>query len=172
MSSEKFSPVNRAAPSGIRRRLAVLVATGAGLGYSPVASGTVGSLWGIVLVLGLRGLPAWGQVVAAAILVLAAIPICHDAEAVFNRKDDGRIVADEFMTFPVCMIGLPADPYLIAVAFVTNRFFDIVKLPPAAQLQRIPGGIGIVLDDLAAATYSLAVNWAVYLLVLGSYSNV
>ena len=164
-SSEKFSTVDRAAPKGLRRRVSVFLATGAGLGYSPVASGTVGSIWGVVLVLCLQGVPLWWQGVAAAVLTLVAIPICHDAEAVFRRKDDGRIVADEYMTFPVCMLGLPATPEMIAVAFVTNRVFDIVKLPPAAQLQRIPGGTGIVLDDLAATVYSLAINWAVYLLV-------
>jgi len=166
MNHEKFSAIDREAPKGLRRRLSVFLATGAGLGYSPVASGTVGSIWGVVLVLCLQGVPLWWQAAAAAVLTLVAIPICHDAEAVFGRKDDGRIVADEYLTFPVCMLGLPATPEMIAVAFVTNRVFDIVKLAPAAQLQRLPGGAGIVLDDVAAAVYSLAVNWAVYLLVV------
>ena len=50
MSDQKFSPVTRTAPRGIRRRASLILATGAGFGYSPIASGTVGTLWGIVLV--------------------------------------------------------------------------------------------------------------------------
>jgi len=171
MSTEKFSPVDRPAPSGRRRKAALFLATGAGAGYSPVASGTVGTLWGVLLVWGLQQTldSLVAHAVIAAVLTLFAIPICHDAEAVFKRKDDGRIVADEYMTFPICMLGLPATPVVLMVAFLTNRFFDIVKLPPARQLQRIPGGVGIVIDDVAAAVYSLAVNWAVFLVLTRWY---
>lgn len=165
MSKEKFSPVDRPAPTGWRRRIAVFLATGAGFGYSPIASGTVGTLWGVALVLGLHQLTSsvlWHGVIAVA-LSLLAIPICHDAEAVFKRKDDGRIVADEYLTFPICMLGLPISPIMLGIAFLTNRFFDIVKFPPARQLQGIPGGTGIVVDDVAAAINSLAANWVIYL---------
>ena len=165
MSAEKFSPVDRPEPTGFRRKAALFLATGAGFGFSPVASGTVGTLWGVALVWGLHQFTGslWWHGLVAVGLSLLAIPICHDAEAVFKRKDDGRIVADEYMTFPLCMLGLPASPVMLLVAFLTNRFFDILKFPPARQLQRVPGGAGIVIDDVAAAIYSLIVNWAVYL---------
>lgn len=163
---EKYSRVDRPAPTGWRRRLALFAATGAGLGYSPVASGTVGSVWGLLLVWGMQPLPVWGQAILAAVLCLAAVPICHQAEAVLGRKDDGRIVADEYLTFPLCMLGLPFSPLMLATAFLTCRFFDIVKPPPASQLQRIPGGIGIVIDDVVATLYSLALNHALYRLFL------
>jgi phosphatidylglycerophosphatase A len=167
MTKEKFSPIDRPAPTGWRRMVSLGVATGAGLGYSPVASGTVGTVWGIPLVWGLSGLPGLGWQVAAAIaLAVLAIPFCHDAEAVFARKDDGRIVADEYLTFPLCMLGLPFSLETVILAFLTNRFFDIVKLPPARGLQRIPGGTGIVIDDVVAALYSLVANHLVYHLFL------
>jgi phosphatidylglycerophosphatase A len=172
MSDQKFSPVTRTAPRGIRRKVSLILATGVGLGYSPVASGTLGTLWGIVLVW-LFALAEWSlaaRIAASLALCLVAIPICHDAEAVFARKDDGRIVADEYMTFPICMLGLPFHPVALVTAFLTNRFFDIVKLPPAGRLQRIPGGAGIVLDDVAAALYSLVANhlvWRGWLLITG-----
>lgn len=148
------------------RKLAVFFATGAGFGYSPVASGTVGTLWGLPLVYVMQGFPVWGQAAYALTLTLLAIPVCHAAEAVFGRKDDGRIVADEFMTFPVGLVGLPLHPALLVFAFVTNRFFDILKPPPAAQLQRLRGGWGIVVDDLVAALYSLVLNHLFYHLVI------
>ena len=154
------------------KRAVTFFATGLGLGYSPVAPGTVGSLWGVLIVVGLA---AWGPGLAAYIavcagLTLLAIPVCHVAEQVLRKKDDGRIVADEFLTFPICMIGLPVGweyAWLLAFAFCTNRFFDIIKLPPARQLDRWAhgGGVGITLDDAAACLYSLAANWAAYLLV-------
>lgn len=162
MTPEKYAPVDRPPPGGWRRRLSLALATGFGLGYSPVASGTVGTLWGILLVAALN---AWGHAagiaLAAVLLAALAIPVCHDAEAVLGRKDDGRIVADEYLTFPLCMLGLPFWP-MIGIAFVTCRFFDIVKPPPARRLQDLPGGTGIVLDDVVASLYSLALNHAIY----------
>ena len=159
MSAEKFDPVERRAPAGARRVISLVIATGFGLGYSPFASGTVGTLLGI----GLVGLMQWipgliFQSAAALVLTVAAIPFCHDAEAVFARKDDGRIVADEYLTFPICMLGLPFSPAIVVIAFLTNRAFDILKPPPARALQRIEGGLGIVIDDVVAALYSLAAN--------------
>jgi phosphatidylglycerophosphatase A len=167
MSAEKFDPVERSSPRGARRAISIAVATGFGLGYSPVASGTVGTLLGI----GLVGLMQWipgliFQSAAALVLTIVAIPFCHDAEAVFARKDDGRIVADEYLTFPICMLGLPFTPSIVVVAFLTNRFFDILKPPPARALQRIEGGLGIVVDDVVAALYSLAANHAVFWLLI------
>jgi phosphatidylglycerophosphatase A len=153
-------------PVGLAQRAALFLATGAGFGYSPVASGTVGTLWGLPLVWLMQGFPVWGQTVYALALTLLAIPICHAAEAVFQRKDDGRIVADEYMTFPVGLLGLPLHPAMLVFAFVTNRFFDILKPPPAAQFQRLKGGLGIVVDDLVAALYSLILNHVFYHLVL------
>lgn len=158
---------NRMAQNPVHR-LVTWLATGLGLGYSPFASGTVGSVWGVAIVWGLY---AWGvsqpaYIAWCVVFVLLAIPICHMGEQVFKKKDDGRIVADEYLTFPICMIGLypfVGDHWwLLPMAFCTNRFFDILKLPPAAQLEYIPGGAGITLDDVAASLYSLIANWAAF----------
>jgi phosphatidylglycerophosphatase A len=145
------------------KKLAVILANGFGLGLSPVASGTVGTLLALPIVwlcsrlLVLPGGWIW-QCVVALVLTLVAIPICGVAETHYGTKDDGRVVADEYLTFPICMIGLPWHPWVVLVAFLTCRFFDIVKLPPANQLQRVRGGTGIVIDDVFASLYSLAVN--------------
>ena len=146
-------------------RIALLLATGFGLGLMPVASGTFGTLLALPLVwvfwdfwqIGI----VW-QVVLGGVLSLAAIPVCSVAERCYKTKDDGRIVADEYMTFPLCMIGLPWNPWVLLTAFLSCRFFDIAKPAPADQLQRIRGGTGIVIDDVVASLYSLAFNHAVY----------
>lgn len=155
------------AEAGLVKQLVTFVATGFGFGYSPFASGTVGSLWGVLIVIGMTALDLGvaRYTLMCVGLTLVAVPLCGIAEQVFQKKDDGRIVADEYMTFPICMIGLPVSWeywWVLPMAFCTNRFFDILKLPPARQFERIPGGAGITLDDAAASLYSLAANWAVF----------
>ena len=146
--------------------LVLAVATGFGLGLSPVASGTAGTLPGLVLALALSSLPVPVQAVAALLLAAAAIPICTSAERIFGKKDDHRIVADEYLTFPLCVIGLPLSPWVLAMAFVTNRVLDVLKPPPARQIQRLPEGWGVVLDDAIACLYGLALNHLLYRLAL------
>jgi phosphatidylglycerophosphatase A len=153
--------------AGPVKRAITFAATGFGLGYSPFAPGTVGSLWGVAIVFGMTALDlSVGRFIAMSVgLTLIAIPLCGVAEQVFQKKDDSRIVADEYMTFPICMIGLPVSWeywWVLPMAFCSNRFFDILKLPPARQFERIPGGAGITLDDAAASVYSLGANWAVF----------
>lgn len=142
----------------------VLLATGFGLGLSPFAPGTVGSIWGVVIAFAINtNLPdPWVQAAIAAVLVLVSIPICDAGEKHFGSKDPHPVVADEYLTFPLCMIGLPPEPWILAVAFVINRALDILKPFPARQLQRLPGGLGITIDDVFSSLYSLAVNWVVY----------
>lgn len=153
-----------------RKRFILILATGGGLGYSPVASGTVGSLPGVVLTLVLFPGRSWPlQLLIATALFIAAIPICGAAERHFATKDDGRIVADEYLTFPLCLVGLPLAgeaAWLLPTAFVTCRLFDILKPWPANRMQQLPGGRGIVLDDLFAALYSLATNHAILAAVI------
>ena len=156
-----------------KNRWVVLLANGFGLGLSPVASGTVGSLLGVLLVgamLPLAALP-YGlvlQCVVAFVLAMLSIPICGIAEKHYGKKDDGRIVADEYLTFPICTLGLPwvEHPWILLLAFVTARIFDIFKPPPAYQSQSLGGGLGITVDDVIACLYALVVNHLIVYLVL------
>jgi len=145
-------------------KIAFWMAIGFGLGLAPVASGTFGALLGLPLVYAVNtcapGVAA--QAMVGLVLSLLAIPVCTAAERVYKTKDDGRIVADEWMTFPVCMIGLPLSPVMLAIAFVTSRICDIIKPAPARGLQRLKSGLGIVIDDFIANLYCLAINHAIY----------
>lgn len=145
----------------LSQRMILVAATGFGLGYMPIASGTFGSLAGVPLALGLARFAVGWQVLAALLLTLLAIPICDAAEGLLGgRKDDGRIVADEWMLFPLSVIGLPLweHLWLLIPAFLVARACDIIKPPPARGLQRLRGGLGIVIDDFFAALYALAIN--------------
>jgi len=141
-------------------------ATGFGLGLSPFAPGTVGTLLGIVMVwFSNPVLTVPLQIALAVVLSLIAIPICGVGEKQLGTKDPHAVVADEYLTFPICMIGLPAHSWILVVAFLSNRFFDIIKPPPARKLQDLHGGFGIVIDDVFSSLYSLAFNWGVWLVV-------
>ena len=141
--------------------MAVFFATGFGLGFIPFASGTFGTLPGVALVLLLWPVLAGNiaaQLAVGVVLTLAAVPVCGAAERVFGKKDDGRIVADEYATFPLVMIGLPVtcgEWWIVLAAFLAARFFDILKPWPARGLQAIRGGPGIVIDDVIASLYAL-----------------
>ena len=146
-------------------RITLLLATGFNLGRMPVASGTFGSLLGLPLVLALMPLHWAWQVLLAATLAVCAVPVCDTAERLLGKKDDGRIVADEWMLLPISFIGLPLSLelwWLVPIYWVNTRIFDIIKLPPANQLQRLQGGAGIVIDDFFAALYALAANHLIF----------
>ena len=146
------------------KKLVLILATGFGLGWSPVASGTTGSLPGVLIALALSPLSVVWQSVIAAALALAAIPLCDAAEHHFGRKDDGRVVADEYLTFAICLIGIPwtLHPWFLGVAFVVCRVMDIIKPPPASQAQNLSGGLGIVADDVASSLYALLINHLIW----------
>jgi phosphatidylglycerophosphatase A len=151
------------------------LATGAGFGFSPFAPGTVGTLWGIPLVLATRWGLEWlgvrgggalaAEIVLCLVWIAVAVPICQGGEDFFRKKDDGRICADEFLTFPLVMLGLPATPATLATGFLLHRCFDILKPPPARGWQTIPGGRGIVIDDVVSSLYALAAHWALWQLL-------
>ena len=148
----------------MRERLTSLLATGFGLGFSRIAPGSMGALLGVLIAATLSGLAWETQALVAGVLAILAIPICNAGEENFGRKDDRRIVADEYLTFPLCTIGLPwaLNPWLLGMAFVVNRILDVVKPPPARQAQDLHGGLGIAADDIVSSLYALAVNHALW----------
>ena len=151
--------------TSLSQKISVFVATGFGIGLlTPVAPGTVGSLPGVLLALWTTQQRIPLQILFGIGMTLLAIPICDVAERVLNKKDDGRICADEWMLFPLCVIGLPLlqHLWLVPVCFVVARVCDIIKPPPARQLQELHGGVGIVIDDFFASLYALAINHAIY----------
>ena len=152
------------------RRICVLVASGFGIGLVvPFAPGTFGSLPGVALAYATTRLPLYAQIAACTALALLAIPVCGVAERALGIKDDGRISADEWMLFPIALIGIPLASlpwWSMVVFFCIVRFVDIVKPWPCRTLQALPGGRGIVADDFVANLYSLAANWAAAWIIL------
>ena len=132
-------------------RAALLVATGLGLGYSPVVPGTVGSLAGLPLAWGIQQLPPWGQPVVAVLLFLAGVPICAAGARLLEAQDPGAVVFDEIAAFSILFLGVKINLLTGGLGFVLFRLFDVTKPWPIGRLERLPGGWGIVADDFAAA---------------------
>lgn len=143
-------------PAKIHWTPAVWLATGLGLGMSPIMPGTVGAVWGIPLALALSPLPLWSQAALVTLLVVVGIPLCTKAaDDMGGRKDPGAIVWDEIVSLPITFFMAPmSGVWVIVAGFVLHRLFDITKPPPARWLELLPRGKGIMADDIAAGVYS------------------
>lgn len=132
-----------------------MIATGAGSGYAPFAPGTVGTIAGIPVYLLFSRLSWTFYLISVLILTLLAIYISREGEMIFNEKDSPRIVIDEIVGFQWTMFLVLPTVLHILLGFFLFRLFDIVKIFPAGYLQnRLPGGYGIVIDDVVAGMYS------------------
>ena len=142
------------------------IAVGFGTGWSPVMPGTVGTLLGLPLAWAMMVyIPSTGiQWAVCIVMTLIAIPICGMAEKMIGGKDPGCIVADEYLTLPITVIGL-TSPWALLSGFILHRIFDITKPPPIKQLQHIHGGFGIVVDDFLAALIALGLNHIIFALL-------
>jgi phosphatidylglycerophosphatase A len=137
------------------RRLVILLATWWGTGYSPLAPGTAGTIAAVPFFFLLSLLPLYGYLAGVLGIGLAACWAAGQAERIFKKKDSPRIVIDEVVGYLVTMIALPARWPYILVGFLLFRAFDILKPPPIRLSERkVPGGYGVVLDDVLAGIYA------------------
>ena len=81
----------------------------------------------------------------------------HQGERALGEKDPGAIVIDEVAGMALSVVALPQTWGVLLAAFVLFRVFDVLKPYPANALQRLPGGPGVMLDDLVAGLYALLV---------------
>ena len=126
------------------------------LGCSPFAPGTVGTLGGVLVAWLLRDAPAFPLWIALVCVGLYAVslPLGGWAERHAGRKDPGIFVVDEVIGYLIT-VAWTRGPSLLALvlAFFVFRFFDILKPQPARRMERIPGGHGILLDDVVAGAW-------------------
>ncbi len=129
-------------------RLARAVATFAYIGYLPAAPGTWASAATLLIWFLIR---PTGGVFAAALGVVLVVGTwaCHRAEAIYGH-DSHRVVIDEVAGSMIAVAGLAVSPGIGIAGFVLFRFFDIVKPPPIYQIQALPGGWGVMVDDVLA----------------------
>jgi len=163
MNNQAISDSSSSATAARRVALetpAGFLAFGFGSGLSPVAPGTAGTAVGMLLAFPLAGVPVWAGLLFVAAAFLAGIPICERASRKLGVHDHGGIVWDEFVGIWLVLVLVPFNWAWWLTAFVAFRVFDIAKPWPIGWLdRRVHGGFGIMLDDLIAAVYALAVLW-------------
>lgn len=139
---------------------ATLIATALGAGYVPVAPGTAGTVVAIPLAWAAARLGPIGYLLvlgtAFGLGVWAADVYCR----AMNTEDDQRIVIDEVVGYLASLIFVPKTPLFMVIGFGLFRLFDAWKPWPIRQLDRdIHGGIGVVLDDVAAGLVTAGLLW-------------
>ena len=130
-----------------------------GTGFFPVASGTVGSFAAFLGLLIIYSndpsftISLWYLILTLMILPIGAI-ICQRGEDMWGH-DSGKIVFDEVVGMMVTFIFVPVNPAILFLGFLLFRFFDIIKAPPGRTIdENMPGGWGVLLDDVMAGIYA------------------
>jgi phosphatidylglycerophosphatase A len=132
----------------------LLVATGFHLGRFPYAPGTVGSLAGLLLFLPLRHLQWTIHLSIAGFLFAVGTYTAGIAERGLACRDPSAVIIDEIAGCWIAVLAIPPHLLPLLIAFVLFRLFDIWKPFPADRAQKLPGGWGVMLDDLVAGVYA------------------
>ena len=140
-----------------------LIGTFFGAGLLKPGPGTYGSIAAVLLWYAaahtLHPSPAAlaiGTAIAAILATLVGIPAAAIVARESGREDPGHVVIDEVAGQLIALIAIPADWRHAALSLLLFRLFDIFKPPPIRQLERLPAGTGIMLDDVAAGLFALA----------------
>jgi phosphatidylglycerophosphatase A len=148
------------AQSGISGKVALVLATWGGLGLLPV-SGTFGTLGAVPLVIWMRGLGPFPRTLVVIAGIAVAMWASQVAKDLIGKEDPSQVVVDEVAGFLTAMAFLPCRWTDIGIGFVLFRLLDIWKPFPAAQMERLPGGVGIVMDDVVAGLYAFLGVWII-----------
>lgn len=147
-----------------RSTWAWLTGTFLGIGLLPGGPGTWAALATTIIwyfaARAAHATPGWlsiATLIAAVAVTLIGIPAASIVERESGRQDPGHVVIDEVAGQLVALIFAPRDIGHAALAFVLFRIFDIWKPQPVRRLERLHGGLGIMMDDVAAGVYALIV---------------
>ncbi len=134
------------------------LAFGFGSGLAPVAPGTFGTLVGIPFFIVMAGLPLPLFLALTLLLFVVGVWICDRSSAALGVHDHPGIVWDEIVGYLVTMIAAPLQWQWVLIGFLLFRLFDILKPWPIRWLdRRVAGGFGIMVDDLLAGIFALAI---------------
>jgi len=142
----------------VKKRLYLTLATVFGVGYLPWMPGTWTSLAAVFIWWPLVGKP-WLLLLALTALFFVAVHLCTEVEKMDGVKDPPYASIDELLGMGVALLFLPSPdpnlkPYFAVMAFILFRLFDIWKPYPIRRIENLPGGWGIMTDDLVAGLYA------------------
>jgi phosphatidylglycerophosphatase A len=134
-------------------RLALAIATVGGAGYFPKAPGTIGSAIGVGVYLLTDHWSPLAQTVLLLVVTIAGMAAASRAATAVGRKDPGIVVIDEVAGQLATLLWTGAGGAGVALGFLLFRALDIIKPWPAGRFEQLPGGLGIMADDLMAGLY-------------------
>lgn len=135
----------------LREKSVVFLATGFFAGNIPIAPGTVGTIEGLLFCFFLSKADLFYAILFQIIFIGFAVKIAGEAEKILKKKDPGSIIIDEMAGIMVTLLGLPFNAVSIISGFFVFRFLDIIKPFPIRIIEnKLSGGTGIVMDDVAA----------------------
>jgi phosphatidylglycerophosphatase A len=139
-------------------------------GFSPIASGTVATLAFIpIYYLLFKDMNVYIYSAITVALYFAGVWSSNYAVVIFKDKDPSKVVIDEVVGYLVTMMFIPFTPMRMVIGFFASRFFDIIKLPPARQAEKLHGGTGIMLDDVIAGVQANICMWVIIYFKLDIY---
>jgi phosphatidylglycerophosphatase A len=145
----------------------LLLASVFGVGYSPIAPGTLGTLVAILVYYFLSNIPSPLYEITLVGFLFFSVWVSGNAEIFFGKKDDQRIVIDEIIGFLITMLWVPKTIRFVIIGFFLFRFFDILKPFPIRRMERkLEGGFGVVLDDVMAGIYANIVLQLIFLIAM------
>jgi phosphatidylglycerophosphatase A len=135
----------------IKRQAVLFFATGCWVGKLPLAPGTFGSLMGLVLCYLIAPLRLAGTTCFTLLFIAFSVWMAHAAEKLLAQKDPGSIVIDEICGMLITFLGNSLNLTTAVAGFIVFRLLDIAKPFPIRYAdKKLPGGVGIVADDVLA----------------------
>ena len=146
----------------------VMIASVGYTGKLPLAPGTWGTMAGLLFYWGIYRIPGWVFAVTIVALFFLGVLVAAETDRVYGTSDNGMIVIDEVVGLWIAMWGLPFTFQTAVLGFILFRLFDVVKPFPVRWIeQRVPGGWGVMLDDVSAGIYT-QISLRVILMMAGS----
>lgn len=149
----------------MKRVIYYTLGTGFGLGYSPIAPGTAGSiLAALVAFFVIKGNAPY-LIIATVVVFTIGVTASSYIEKERETKDPSLVVIDEIVGMWISVFFIPYVWWDFLIAFALFRFFDVMKPFPANNLQKLHGGLGIMIDDVIAGVYALISTHLILLLI-------
>lgn len=149
-----------------KEKLVMFLSTGCFVGNIPIAPGTFGTIAGLLFCLFLSRASLLSATLIVVVFIIFAVWIAGEAEKIIKQKDPGRIVIDEIAGIMVTLLGLPFNIVSVISGFFIFRILDIIKPFPIRSIEnKLSGGAGIVMDDVAAGIIGNCLLRAVFHMV-------
>ena len=169
--TKKTLDYNKDEPMNVKQKTTMFLATGCFVGNISVAPGTFGSMLGLPLAFLLSKIDWKAALFLIILFIFFSIRIAETAANILASEDPGCIVIDEIVGITVTFIGLPFNMVNVVLGFVFFRAIDILKPYPIKSIEKkLSGGMGIVMDDVAAGIYSnMLLRGATFILLSKGY---